>query len=379
MVAYERETEKIKILIVSVGSLVGQNILDALEFPEFNRRNSVHIIGTNSLALSANNFRCDECYKVPLTNSTDYTPKMKGILKKVQPDLILPARDADTVAMKKILNEDRSLPGTLPLGSLKSIKLALDKWRSYRFCKEHALPFAETMKLDSSMSLDRMKDFTERVGYPMISKLREGYASKGVFFVRSWEEVLYFKKQEGYILQEYLGNASDLDSYFESFNGPRPLFSEVPNVSHHTCYVPVFRDGEIGEVYCLENHHHFGAVMQLQRVEYPELEKLAVKFAEAFIDEGGYGLLSIQFRTDKHGIEKAQEMNLRTTGSTYPRLIMGQDEIGFIINSLLPSADFPIYKRDDGGYDRIVTKSLYSYSITEDQRSELEEDGYWKL
>lgn len=61
--------DKIKILIASVGSLVGQNILDALEFPEFNRRNLVHITGTNSISLTANNFRCDECYLVPPTAS----------------------------------------------------------------------------------------------------------------------------------------------------------------------------------------------------------------------------------------------------------------------------------------------------------------------
>ncbi len=378
MITRERGTKKIKILIVSVGSLVGQNILDALEFSEFNRRDLVHITGTNSLALSGNNFRCDECYKVPLTASPEYAPKIREILKKVKPDLILPARDADTAAMKKILNEDQSLPGLLPLGSVKSINAALDKWQSYQFCEKHNLPFAETLKLDSSIDQSTLQDFTERVGYPMVAKLREGYASKGVFFVRNRGEVLYFQKQEGYILQEYLGKADELKSYFELFDGPLPLFSEVPDVFHHTCYVPVFHDGEIGEVYCLENHHHFGAVMRLQRVKNPELEELAVKFAEAFIEEGGYGPLSIQFRPDKHGVEKAQEMNLRTTGSTYPRLMMGQDEIGYIINSFLPLADFPIYKRNDGGYDNIVTKSLYSYSISKDQRSDLENDGYWK-
>lgn len=118
--------------------------------------------------------------------------------------------------------------------------------------------------------------------------------------------------------------------------------------------------------------------MRLQRVKNSELEELARTFAKAFVAEGGYGPLSIQFRPDKNGVEKAQEMNLRTTGSTYPRLMMGQDEIGYIINNLLPSADFPIYKRDDPGYDTVITKTLYSYSVSKDQLSALEDDGYWK-
>lgn len=374
----ENKNKRLKILIISVGSLVGQNILDALEFSEFNRRDLVHLTGTNSLSLTANNFRCDACYKVPKTASPDYPSKMKEILHDVKPDLILTARDADTAAIKEMMLEDKTLPGKLPFGSLDSIKCALDKWQSSLFCKKHNLPFAETFSVNPNADPNQLKYFVERVGYPMIAKPREGFASKGVFFVRNWNEVLHFKDQEGYILQEYLGKAAELESYFESFSGPRPLFSEVPDISHHTCHVPVFKEGQIGEVYCLKNHHHFGAVMRLQRVKNPELEELAEKFAEAFISEGGYGPLSIQFRPDKHGVEKAQEMNLRTTGSTYPRLMMGQDEIGTIINSLLPTVGFPIYKRPDPGYDTIVTKSLYSYSISEDQRSALQDDGYWE-
>ena len=374
----KNKNERIRILIVSVGSLVGQNILDALEFSEFNRRGLVHITGTNSLSLTANNFRCDECYKVPLTASSDYAPIMAEILQKVQPDLILTARDADTAAMKKVMNKSDTLPGKLPFGSLRSIMYALDKWQSYLFCKNHGLPIAETFSTHPDADLKNLKEFVEKVDYPMIAKPQEGFASKGVFFVRNWDEVLHFKNQDGYILQEYLGKPAELHSYFDSFNKPRPLFTEVPGISHHTCHVPVFHNGEIGEVFCLENHHHYGAVMRLQRVKNSELEELARTFAKAFVAEGGYGPLSIQFRPDKNGVEKAQEMNLRTTGSTYPRLMMGQDEIGYIINNLLPSADFPIYKRDDPGYDTVITKALYSYSVSKDQLSALEDDGYWK-
>lgn len=374
----ELRSSKIKILIVGVGSLVGQNILDALEFSEFNRRKLVHITGTNSISLTANNFRCDECYKVPLTASSEYAPKMVEILREVKPDLILTARDADTAAMKKVLMENDNLYGKLPFGNLKSIMYALDKRQSYVFCKKHDLPFAETFPIHTNVDLKELKEFVKKVDYPIIAKPQQGFASKGVFFARNWNEVLFFKNQDGYILQEYLGKAEDLESYFESFSGPKPLFTEVPEVNHHTCHVPIFQDGKIGEVFCLKNHHHFGAVTRLQRVRNSELEELARSFAKAFVAEGGYGPLSIQFRPDKHEVEKAQEMNLRTTGSTYPRLMMGQDEVGYIINTLLPSANFPIYKRSDPGYDTIITKTLYSYSVLEDQLSSLENDGYWK-
>jgi len=369
---------KIKLLIVSVGSLVGQNILDALEFSECNRRNLVHIIGTNSLALTANNFRCDECYLVPPTASDEYPEKMRDIIKKTDPDLILSARDAGTVTLKKLKLEEGTLPGKFPYGSLKSVNIALDKWECYLFCKKHQLPFAETIIKKYPGLNDDLKEYVEKTGYPLIAKPVKGFASKGVFFVRNWDEALQFYEQSEYILQEYLGKAEDVESYLSFLDGPKPLFTETPNISHHTCHIPISPDGKIGEIFVLRNHHNFGAVTKLQRVHHPELVRLATRFAEAFISEGGFGPLSVQFRPDKDGNQKAQEMNLRTTGSTYPRLMMGQDEIGTIVKWMLPHVDFPMYKRLKPGYDAVILKSLYSYQLFEDNVRSLDMEKYWR-
>ncbi len=70
--AFTEQQPKLRLLIVSVGSLVGQNILDSLEFPAFSRRHLVFVAGTNSLVMTANNFRCDEFFLVPPTSSPDY-------------------------------------------------------------------------------------------------------------------------------------------------------------------------------------------------------------------------------------------------------------------------------------------------------------------
>lgn len=369
---------KIKLLIVSVGSLVGQNILDALEFSEHNRRHLVHITGTNSLAMTANNYRCDECYLVPPTASDKYPGKMSEIIKKVKPDLILSARDADTVALKKLKMKDDSLPGALPYGNLESVNFALNKWESYRFCKKHQLPFAETITRYHSGTPDDLDKFIDKTGYPIIAKPIKGFASKGVYFVQNKDEAVQFFEQDDYILQEYLGKAGDVESYLKSLEGPKPLFTETPNISHHTCHIPISPEGDIHEIFVLKNHHNFGAVTKLQRRDHPELVSLATRFAEAFIAEGGFGPLSVQFRPDKNGAQKAQEMNLRTTGSTFPRLMMGQDEIGNIINWMLPEFEFPVYQRDNPGYNTVILKSLYSYQLSKDHVVQLNEKGYWK-
>ena len=212
----------------------------------------------------------------------------------------------------------------------------------------------------------------------MIAKPIEGFASKGVFFVRNWNEALAFAEREGYLFQEYLGPADAMDAYFAFLDGPKPLFAEAPNVNHHTCHIPISPAGEIGEIFVLRNHHNFGAVTRLQRVDHPELATLARAFAEAFVAEGGFGPLSVQFRLDRQGRHKAQEMNLRTTGSTFPRLMMGQDEIGYIVRDLLPDRRFPLYQKPEPAYGLIVSKSLYSHSILESQMAALNEAGHWQ-
>lgn len=368
--------DRIRLLIVSVGSLVGRNILDSLEFPEHPRRHLFRIAGTNSIADSANNFRCDECHLMPPTASAEFAGAMARVLRQFQPHLILCARDADTEAVWSLLEREPSLPGCMPYGNLRTIRYALDKWQSYLFCEAHGLPFAASIPAGDITSEEAIRDFVQRVGYPLIAKPVQGFASKGVFFVRTWDEVLHFRKQPDYLLQEYLGDPASLEAYFRTLEGPKPLFSEAPGVSHHTCHVPIGPGGELGEIFVLRNHHNFGAVTRLERVRHEELAALARRFAEAFVSEGGCGPLSIQFRQGRNGAYAAQEMNLRTTGSTYARLMMGQDELGLIVRHWLRKENFPFLGDDAGGFGLVVAKSLASDGFTRDGVSALE-NGMW--
>jgi carbamoyl-phosphate synthase large subunit len=368
---------RLRLLIVSVGSLVGQNILDSLEFPAFNRRGLVEVFGTNSVAMSANNFRCDRCFLVPPTASADYADAMRRVLREARPELVLTARDADTAALWHVIHGDPSLPGKLPYGNLETILYALNKWQSYLFCRKHGLPVAETFAVGAAAGEPELRRFVDDVGFPLIAKPTEGFASKGVFFVRNWSEALRFLHRKDYILQEYLGNPGAMDDYFALLEGPTPLFSEAPNVNHHTCHVPIAPSGRIGEIFVLRNHHNFGAVTKMQRVEHPDLEGMARKFGEAFVSEGGCGPLSVQFRLDRNGRPKAQEMNLRTTGSTFARLMMGQDEIGYIVRDLLPGRNFPVYVHPGPAYGQVVLKSLYSWSVSLNDADSLARTGRW--
>ena len=85
---------RMKVLLTSVGSLVGQNILDVLEYPGFSRRSLMRVVGSNSVPDAACNFRCDRCYLLPLTATAEYSARMREILleESSRSHIVLPRR-----------------------------------------------------------------------------------------------------------------------------------------------------------------------------------------------------------------------------------------------------------------------------------------------
>ena len=366
-------------LITSVGSLVGTNILDVLESQVCRRRERVYVVGTNSLVHSPNNFRCDACYRVPNTASSDFISRMVDIIRKEEPDIILSARDADTEVMARLMHAHPQLKGKLPYGELKTLTYALNKWETWLFTQKHSLPFAGTFVMGKSGGKHELKQFADLVGYPMIAKPIQGFASKGVFFVRDWDDAKQLAALEDYIFQEYLGKPNAMDSYFEFMNGLVPMFAHAPNVYHHSCHTFISPSGDMDRIFISRNEHDSGATIGFRRVSDPELEELAISYAKAIYSEGGYGPLTIQFKKDRNGAWKAQEMSLRTNGNTYPRFIMGQDDIGLIVNGILPEIDFPIYHAQEEASKYIIAKSLCCNVLHINALEMLGEKGLWSM
>lgn len=94
----------IRIAITSVGSLVGQNILDSLE----GRREGIEVVGVNSVAAAAGNFRCDRAYLAPpASRSGEYLDRLAAVLNEEKPDLVLPGRDDDVLALARLKGKRR--------------------------------------------------------------------------------------------------------------------------------------------------------------------------------------------------------------------------------------------------------------------------------
>jgi hypothetical protein len=351
---------KIKLLITSVGSLVGQNILDVLDYKGFIRRNLVTVIGTNSIASNGNNFRCDRCYLAEETKLSGFVSDIKDILLIEKPDLILCGRDEETEIIAKILEENPDLVGKLPFGKPHTLKIANDKWESWRFSQKYDLAFAATFALEKNYSREDLIKFIETHDFPLIAKPVRGFASKGVYFVRNREDLELCLQLEDYILQEYLGDVSKIEGYLNQSKGLLPLFLHAPDIFLYSCHNFISPSGNYQDVFISLNNHESGRTVTFSKVIQEEIRGLAIEFFDAIVKEGGWGPVTVQFRPTKNGSFKAIEINMRTNGNTFPKFMLGFDELGLIIRAMFPEFDFPLYKPSIDAHRYIVKKSLSS-------------------
>jgi carbamoyl-phosphate synthase large subunit len=301
---------------------------------------------------------------------------MQDILREESPDLILCGRDEDTYFLSQLKSRHPELPGTLPVGSAKAALIGLDKWQTWLFAREHALPFAESFMLGQSGDGAALAAFCRRVGYPLIAKPARGAASRGVVFVRNTGDAEKMAEQPGYLFQEYVGEPASLEPYFASLQGPLPLFAQFKDAGYHVSHTVIAPNGDIGAILITENQTMFGHTFSSRRIVDATLDALAVDYARALFREGGAGPMNVQFRRGRDGAWKVVEINLRTSG-LLAQFLMGVDHLSFVINAFVPGASFPALRPHNADQCNHVGKQYYSYQILDSNVSALMRAGVW--
>jgi carbamoyl-phosphate synthase large subunit len=367
----------IRILLTSSGSLVSQNILDVLSYAGFSRRALVDIVGVNSLADSPSNFACDRCHAVPSATSSEFRDRLTTILNMEAPDLILCGRDEDVHALALLKRDRPGLPGSLPCPNVEATRIALDKWETAEFARRNGLPFADCVRASDPESL--IEAFLDRVEFPFIAKPISGSGSRGVFFVRSRADLERLGGAAPVLLQKYIGNRDRLNDYLRKLErGPIPLHSEAPDPGHYSCQTIIGPDGAVGSIFSMYNQHSYGHTVENFRVLDEDVQRIAQQYAEAIAAEGATGPFNLQLRRHADGSLFGQEINLRQTGSTVARFLLGLDEIHEMVAAFLPNVAFP--KVSPGERSRIdrVVKRYRAIPISDGDVESLGETGRWR-
>lgn len=331
-----------KILILSVGSLLGQCVLDVLE----GRRQEIKVIGLNSQAQNPCNFRCDRTYLVPLSARRQaFKDRFLEILALESPNLILPGRDEDVLFLAEFREIYPTHAGSIPCGTPAAARIVNDKYFTWLWAQSQGLPFAESFLLTSG-SRPQLQDFLNICGYPLIAKPREGFGSQRVCFVRCREGVDQLAQNGDVFLQEYLGKGKELQADLARYNRQCghnvPLFFQIPETTQYAAQTLIEPDGIQGAAFCSINTMIMGRVEVFRQQELPELSGLLSQYARALAAIGWRGCVNLQAKPDAAGVWKGFELNLRMTGGTSSRLRYGFDELGLLLQAFYPEFSFPI-------------------------------------
>jgi biotin carboxylase len=320
-----------RILISSVGSLVGQNVLDTLD----DRRAAFHVAGTTSVSRIAMD-RCNRVYLVPETTAPLplFQRRFAEVFEREKPDVVLPGRDADVTALAGMAANDAVLAARLACGSVVCARLFEDKWLSHGFAVEHGLDFAASAIASGPDGHAAVERLAARHGFPLIAKPRLGFASRDVLLLHDRRQLEAALREPGLIFQEYLGDASRIAAFVagcEAAGLPLHYSLEADKFAVQTL---VRRDGQAGVVFCTRHRMHVGRSVEVDLIDDARLHRLGTDYARALAAAGWRGPLNIQCQLSAQGRYCAYELNGRLTGATAARYFLGYDEVGAIIEDL---------------------------------------------
>ena len=325
---------KLRLLLLSVGSLAAQNVIDALGA----RRECCVLIGTNSIAEAAGNFRCDTVYLAPAAASgAPYIARVRDVIEHEHPDLVIPTRDEDVVALAGLGEESPQTGAILLAGSATAARMWYDKVETDRFARRHGLPFALTAATASEALV-----FAKAHPLPLIGKPRCGNASRGVVLLRSIEEIeRAFATHPDLIAQPYLDPPPDMDALIAPFAAGLPLFFSFPENAQYLSTVVIGPDGALSQPFSWVCKLVGGQSIQGSRCDDPDLLEVSGRYAKAAATEGWRGPVNVQLKRTPEGKFVAFELNGRFGGGTAARTLFGFDEVGEAIRRFVPAARFP--------------------------------------
>lgn len=326
----------IKLLVLSIGSLVGHNLLEALA----SRRDQVCLIGCNLLADAPGNFRCDRCYLVPPSLDPAFPAHLEAIIAQEQPDLILPGRDDDVLVLADLGRRRPDLAPRIACGSPESAAIICDKALSAGFAREQGLAYAEFCLAGGPADRERVLALGERQGWPLIAKRPRGFGSQGVCLVPDAETVTRLLPEGPWLFQEYLEPPPELPALLARWRSAPPLFFQIPETRQIAAQTVIGPTGEIAP-FCITRLSLIqGRPESSEALNNPTLAARMRQWAEALATAGWRGSLNLQLKQAGPEHWKVFELSGRLTGSSSARLLHGYDELGKLIKAFRPELGF---------------------------------------
>ena len=357
-----------RLLITSVGSLVGTNLLEALAGLG---RDRFFVIGTNSESEALNNFACDVVYRVPATAAGEpYRTALRAIGEDEQPELWIPARDSDVLELARLAAQ-APLPGLALVGSLATAEIIGDKWLSYCFAQERGLSVAP-----SANTIDGALQLATTYGFPLIVKPCRGNGSIGTRLVADQAQLQRAMALGDCVAQRVIAPAPDWSAHLPDPSAGWPLWYSYVDPGQYASQWTVAPDGTAIEIGATLNTMRCGKPERSQRVVDAALSRTAGDFARALSAAGWRGPLNVQCRRDEHGGFFMFELAGRFAGGLGGREVLGIPETRTVLATIFPDR-FGLH--DTPATDIALTlKQTQTVGIGRDALRQFRDQGVWR-
>ena len=315
------------LLFLSGGGHTGTNVMASLAA----RRDGLRLVATSDVPDEPALFAFDAVYLAPkiADDAPGFERRVLDIVAREAPDLVVPCRDEDVEWLAGLRDRRDDLRARLLCGARAVAAMANDKWTSYQFAVEHALPFAPSLACTVDVGARaRVEAFVAQHGLPLVAKPRRGVDSKGVVIVTTAAQALRAMHRHDHVLQGYLGDASDLDAYLREIEQDGiPLFHTFQGVKR-SLQILIGPDGAVAHVVCTRNAVTARNARSIAIDDDDAARAIGERCAAVFAAAGWRGPLNVQCQPDRHGALAIHEFNVRFTGATGARWHIGHDEIG---------------------------------------------------
>lgn len=310
-----------KILVTSVGSGVGQSVVDSLKLT-----NKYIVIGcSNDRNVYAYHF-CHNFFIVPSVSSLNYVDDIVKLCLKENIDLVIPGLDHELSLFSNAIDKFHSKGIKVIVSKPDLIDISRDKYKWYHFFKEYGCNIVPTYKLSE------FKEKPDETILPAIIKPSAGSASQGITIINSLEELVGIDERE--IIQPYLFPL-ETDSNFEKIKAfvKQGKFVQMSEISIQLIFN---KDSELAGIFISKNTLKNGVPTFLDPIHEDDFEYIdeIYKYADVCKLKKVVGPVNIQGRITSKGLILF-EMNMRFTGITGNRALLGFNEVDFLVDNFL--------------------------------------------
>ncbi len=285
-----------RIAVTGVGGGVGQSIMKALSIATL----PVEVYPIDVQPLSAGLFRGAEGVVLPKLETGELA-SWECWLKEKEIIALIPGSDYDMLPLASI-REDWLVRQicTVLVSDLPLVQTCRDKALTCQCLDKAGIPVPKSAW---DLSLEEAVSWSETIGYPIVLKPRDGFASRNLHILPNEEELrFFFPRTSNPILQEYL----HLSGKEEEF----------------TCAVFVDRAGVPVSTFMARRDLLAGATYRAEVNVWPEIHELLLAIGRALRPRGP---LNVQLRLTERG-PVPFELNIRCSGTAAIRAYFGYNE-----------------------------------------------------